>query len=70
VLCYIPPKLISEMSCVKYVDCRNVGIVLLNFYVTFYIVFCHIVVSSLIAKLDLASVLGSDECECFPVCMW
>jgi len=53
VLCYILPKLIPEMSCVKYANCRNVGIVLLKFYVSFYIVFCHIVMSSLIARLYL-----------------
>jgi hypothetical protein len=40
--------------------------VLLNFYVSFYVVFCHIVMSSLLARLDLAAVRGSDECEHFP----
>jgi hypothetical protein len=69
-LCYVLPKLIPEMSCIKYANCRNVGVVLLNFYVSFYTVFCHIVMSSLLARLDLAAVLGSDECERFSVCIW
>jgi len=70
VLCYILPKLILEMSYIKYANCHNVGIVRLNFYVSFYTVFCHIVLSILLARLDLAAVLGSDECECFHACVW
>jgi hypothetical protein len=41
------------MSCIKYANCRNVGIVLLNFHVSFYTVFGHIVMSILRARLDL-----------------
>ena len=69
-LCHILPKLISEMSYIKYATCPNVGTVLLNFYVSFYTVFFRIVLNILLARLDLAAVRGSDECERFPVCVW